>query len=81
MRPAFRRLRDRGEDPEQEDRKDGYPEYRSSKHLWNYKLPHSDTATEIPAGALRKGISPLAVRRCHTECRGDDRKGAMSAPA
>jgi hypothetical protein len=52
MRPAFGRLRDRGEDLEQEDRKDGYPEYRSSKHLWNYKLPHSDTATEIPSRLL-----------------------------
>jgi len=48
MRPAFHRFRDRGEGLEQEDRYDGYSEYRSSVHSRNYKLPHSGTATEIP---------------------------------
>ena len=49
MRPAFRRLRDRGEGLEQEERKDDQPGYRSSEHFRNYKLPNSGTATEIPS--------------------------------
>lgn len=46
---ADRRLRDGCEHLERQCRKDGYPEYRSSEHLRNYKLPQSDTATEIPS--------------------------------